>query len=81
VKIIRSEDEEMFIHMQREFRILQTLNGHPNIIAGVEYIPEHAKCRGYMVMELVEGDNLWDLVLKNGFFPEAQARLIFKVIV
>jgi len=22
VKIIRSEDEEMFIHMQREFRIL-----------------------------------------------------------
>jgi len=47
----------------------------------VEYIPEHAKCRGYMVMELVEGDNLWDLVMKKGFFPEEEAQRIFKVII
>lgn len=59
VKIIRSEDEEMFIHMEREFRILETLNGHANIVEGIEYIPEVARCRGYMIMELVEGQHLW----------------------
>lgn len=32
VKIIRSEDEEMYIHMDREFKIMQVLNGHPNIV-------------------------------------------------
>jgi len=28
VKIFRSEDEEMYIHAEREFKILQKLKGH-----------------------------------------------------
>jgi hypothetical protein len=32
VKIFRSEDEEMYIHAEREFNIMATLAGHPNIV-------------------------------------------------
>jgi serine/threonine protein kinase len=55
VKIFRSEDEEMFIHAEREFNILQKLRGHPNIVQGIDYIPELLRSRGYLVMEKVSG--------------------------
>jgi hypothetical protein len=40
VKVIRSEDEEMFIHMQREYQIMKRLEGHVNIVKGIEYFEE-----------------------------------------
>jgi serine/threonine protein kinase len=45
----------MFISMEREFKILEALNGHPNIIQGFDYIGEKEKCRGYLIMEQVDG--------------------------
>lgn len=45
----------MFIHAEREFKILARLKGHPNIVQGVEYIPEFLRSRGYLVMEKAEG--------------------------
>ena len=32
VKIVRSEDEELMVHTEREFNIMKVLNGHPNIV-------------------------------------------------
>jgi serine/threonine protein kinase len=55
VKIFRSEDEEMFIHAEREFKILSRLKGNQTIVQGIEYIPEFLRSRGYLVMEKVEG--------------------------
>jgi len=51
VKIFRSEDEMMFIHAEREFKIMQKLKEHPNVVKGIEYIPEIIRSRGYIVME------------------------------
>jgi serine/threonine protein kinase len=53
VKIFRSEDEEMFIHAEREHQIMQKLNGHPNIVRGIDYIPELLRSRGYIIMEKI----------------------------
>lgn len=81
VKIIRSEDDEMFAHMQREFAILKRLNGHQNIIQGYEYIPEQQRWKGYLIMEEVFGDHILSKVVKNGRFPESTARTIFESII
>lgn len=40
VKMVRSEDPEMFIHCEREFKIMQRLKGHPNLVQGIDYIVE-----------------------------------------
>jgi serine/threonine protein kinase len=81
VKIIRSEDEEMYIHMQREYRILESLNGHPNIIQGIEYIPEVGRCRGYLIMELVQGTHILQKIASEGAMSEPKAREVFKSII
>lgn len=77
VKVIRSDDEQMFIHMQREFQILEKLDGHPNIIQGIEYIPEKEKGRGYLVMEKVDGVHLFDKVMESGAFSEEATKSVF----
>lgn len=53
MKIFRSEDEEMFVHAEREFKIMQKLNGHPNIVKGIDYMPELLRSRGYLIMERI----------------------------
>lgn len=74
VKIFRSEDEEMFIHAEREFKILQRLNGHPNIVEGVEYIQEFLRSRGYLVMEKIMGKSILNLVIDSGPVSEEAAK-------
>ena len=58
VKIFRSEDEEMFIHAEREFKIMKRLDKHPHIVKGIEYIPELLRSRGYIVMEKIGGKSI-----------------------
>ena len=58
VKIFRSEDEEMFIHAEREFKIMKRLDNHPHIVKGIEYIPELLRSRGYIVMEKIGGKSI-----------------------
>jgi serine/threonine protein kinase len=78
VKIFRSEDEEMFIHAEREFKILSKLKGNRNIIQGIEYIPEFLRSRGYLVMEKVEGQHLLNYISENGPLNEEDAKTIIK---
>ena len=59
---MRSEDREMFVHAEREWRILQRLHGHPNIVKGIEYLPEEKRGLSYLVMEQVFGSSLLSYV-------------------
>lgn len=81
MKIFRSEDEEMFLHAEREFKIIQRLAGNPNIVFGVEYIPELLRSRGYIVMEKVEGTHMLNYVYDNGPFDELRAKRIVRKII
>lgn len=65
VKIMRSEDPEMFVHAEREWKILQRLQGHPNIVQGIEYLAEEKRGLSYLVMEQVFGSSLLSYVLEN----------------
>jgi len=62
VKVMRSEDIEMFVHAEREWRILQRLDGHPSIVRGIEYLPEEKRGLSYLVMEQVFGSSLLSYV-------------------
>lgn len=53
----------MFLCGQREFEMLTILKDHKNIVNGVEYIEERERCRGFIVMEKVIGDNILTNVL------------------
>eukprot|EP00347_Sterkiella_histriomuscorum_P009762 403339989 len=81
VKIFRSEDEEMFIHAEREFKILSRLKGNSNIVQGIEYIPEFLRSRGYIVMEKVEGLQVSQLVSDKGPVTEEQAKIIMRQVI
>ena len=49
--MIRSEDEEMFVHAKREFEILKRLENCANIVRGIDYYEERERHRAYLVME------------------------------
>lgn len=70
----------MFIHMEREKSIMDVCQGHPNIIQGVDYVGEKEKCRGYLVMEKVDGEHVLDIVAKEGRMSEENAKPIFRKI-
>lgn len=60
----------MFLHAEREFKIMQKLNGHLNIVKGIEYIPELLRSRGYLVMERINGESILQRVSEKGPFTE-----------
>jgi serine/threonine protein kinase len=64
--MFRSGDDEMFKNAEREFKILKTLRGHPNIVQGIDYIPEKHRGRGFLVMERVYGVSILNFVLQYG---------------
>lgn len=70
----------MYNHMEREFTILQKLNGHPNIVQVFEYFPEPLSCRGYLTLEKIDGYHILDHVVENGPFAENNAKPIFAKI-
>lgn len=74
VKIFRSEDEEMYIHAEREFKIIEKLHGHPNIVEGVEYIGELLRSRGYIVMEKISGKSIFNTVQEKGPLSEEESK-------
>ena len=79
VKVMRSEDREMFVHAEREWRILQRLHGHPNIVKGIEYLPEEKRGLSYLVMEQVYGSSLLSYV-QNRNSPIQDESLAKKII-
>lgn len=60
----------MFIHAEREHQILSRLNVHPNIVQGVDYIPELLRNRGYLIMEKISGVSILNSVLDQEPLPE-----------
>jgi serine/threonine protein kinase len=70
----------MFIHAEREFKILQRLNGHRNIVQGVEYIQEFLRSRGYLVMEKIYDMSILNMVTQKGPIPEDMAKGLLRQI-
>lgn len=70
----------MFLHAEREFKILSKLKGHSNIVQGIEYIPEFLRSRGYLVMEKVEGCQVLQLISDHGPVDEDKSRVIMKQV-
>ena len=66
----------MYMSMEKEFKIIKKLEGHPNIIQGVDYFAETLRNRGYLVMEEVIGKNMLELVEEDGGVPEIDAKKI-----
>jgi serine/threonine protein kinase len=55
----------MFLHAEKEFSILQLLEGHKNIVRGIDYIAERERSRGFIVMEVITGDTILNTVLNS----------------
>ncbi len=71
----------MYIHAEREFKILKRLEGNPTIIEGIEYLPEFLRSRGYIVIEKVKGLSCLDYVVENGSVDEASAKHIIRQVI
>jgi serine/threonine protein kinase len=52
----------MFIHAEREFKIMKRLESSHHIVEGIEYIPYLFRSSGYIVMEKIGGMSLLDKV-------------------
>ncbi|EGR30641.1 protein kinase domain protein [Ichthyophthirius multifiliis] len=77
VKIIKKssiENQQMF---QNEINIMRELD-HPNIIRLYEIYEDQRKI--YLVMELCQGGELFDLITTRQKFTEQEARIIFKQV-
>jgi serine/threonine protein kinase len=68
----------MFFRAEREFKILQILNGHPNIVEGIEYIGEFLRCRGYIVLEKLYGQSIMNIVTEKGPLSEAEGKNVLR---
>jgi serine/threonine protein kinase len=68
----------MFIHAEREYKIMARLQGHPNIVRGIDYIPEFLRSRGYLVMEKITGECILNIVLERGPISEGNAKDIMR---
>ncbi len=55
---------------EQEYRIIRSLS-HPNIVQALDYGEEGG--RPFMVLELVEGEDLWARIARVGQVPEAEA--------
>ena len=76
IKIIDKERLTNKLYMLvRELQILKTLD-HPNIIKFDEIYEDEKYF--YIVQELCTGGELLDRIIKNKFFYEDEARVIFK---
>jgi serine/threonine protein kinase len=68
----------MFIHAEREYKIMERLKGHQNIVQGIDYIPEFLRSRGYLVMEKIIGECILNIVMENGPISEIRSKNIMR---
>lgn len=57
--------------LDREVEIMRSVAGHPNILQLYETFDEPRKL--HLVLELLNGGNLFDLIVDKGYFSEAEA--------
>jgi serine/threonine protein kinase len=74
--VVRSEDEELMVHTDREFNIMKVLMSHPNIVQGYALYSEPQKGRAYLVMEKITGNNILEIVTEWGAFEGKWERCI-----
>jgi serine/threonine protein kinase len=73
VKMLRNNDVELLRAIKNEFLIQKALD-HPNIVKVHEMYFNPITSRVYIVMELVEGVELFEAIDKQGAFDGTLAR-------
>lgn len=68
----------MYLHLQREYKIMKLTQGHANIVQGVDYIQERFRSRGYLVMERIYGESIMNHVVEQGPYSEAESKNILR---
>jgi serine/threonine protein kinase len=48
----------MYIHAQREYKIMKLMDGNSHIVQGIDYIQENFRSRAYIVMERIFGESI-----------------------
>ncbi len=65
-----AKDAVLLKRFERQFQVTSNLH-HPNIIRGLDFGWHDA--RPYIVLEFVDGENLWARIDRHGRLPEAEA--------
>lgn len=77
VKQMRSDDEEKIIAAKNEFKLMKSLT-HPHIVEVIDIVTIPGTV--YIVMELVDGMELFEAICENEKYCENDAKLIFRQI-
>jgi serine/threonine protein kinase len=75
VKIMRNNDEERVMAAQNEFDLLESIR-HDNIVKVKEFFVTPKEI--YMIMELINGVELFDKIAEIEKYDENMARCLFK---
>eukprot|EP00742_Colponemidia_sp_Colp-10_P005952 GILJ01006367.1.p1 GENE.GILJ01006367.1~~GILJ01006367.1.p1 ORF type:complete len:494 (-),score=42.22 GILJ01006367.1:19-1341(-) len=77
IKILRTEEPEIRTSLRHEFEILKQLD-HPGIVKVYELLEDEERGRMYLVMEFVQGVQLFEALQAEGAFSEAVASRLFR---
>lgn len=72
MKKIRENDEEKLIAHEREFELIKNMS-HPNLIKVVETFFNKSKSEVSIVMEYIEGKEIFDVIGEIGSYNEMTA--------
>jgi len=80
IKIMKPQEVKDKGDIEREINILKLLK-HPNIVELYESIHDEMNGKVYLVLELVNGGELFDYIVARGRVKEKEARKLFRQIV
>jgi len=80
IKIMKPQEVKDKGDIDREINILKLLK-HPNIVELYESIHDEVNGKVYLVLELVNGGELFDYIVARGRVKEKEARKLFRQIV
>jgi eukaryotic-like serine/threonine-protein kinase len=72
-----ADNEVLQERFRREFKAGKSLN-HPNIVRALDFGQEGSSC--YLVMEYVDGPDLWERIEQEGRLPEKEAIAIISQV-
>jgi 5'-AMP-activated protein kinase catalytic alpha subunit len=67
--------EDLALEIRKEVSLMKMIK-HPNIVELVEVLSSRSKL--FLIIELVDGGDLFDYLDKRDFLSENEARLIFQ---
>ena len=77
VKVVREDDEEKIEVHKREFQIMKNLD-HSNITKARELFVNDFKKEIHIVMDFIDGHEIFDTISEIGVYSEQNAQDIFK---